>query len=60
MQARRLRRFRSGNVKAATRTGRSIVKKSVKILNNVAFDRHVSTGSIAQDLKIVKKTVWKH
>lgn len=56
------RRFRSGNfdVKDAPRTGRPIVKNVDKIMDYVESDRHVSTVSIAQELKIAQKTVWNH
>ena len=56
------RRFRSGNfnVKDAPRCGRPIVDNVDKIMEIVESDRHVSTVSIAQELKIAQKTVWNH
>ncbi|CAD6994021.1 unnamed protein product [Ceratitis capitata] len=56
------RRFRSGNydVKDAPRCGRPIVENVDKIMKIVESDRHASTNSIAQELKIAQKTVWNH
>ncbi|GFX31751.1 histone-lysine N-methyltransferase SETMAR [Trichonephila clavipes] len=48
------RRFRSSifDVKDAPRTGRSIVENVDKITEIIELDRHVSSRSIAQELKI--------
>ncbi|XP_025157458.1 histone-lysine N-methyltransferase SETMAR-like [Harpegnathos saltator] len=55
-------RFRSGNmdVEDETRSGRPIVENVDKIMEIVESDRHASTYSIAQELKISQKTVWNH
>ncbi|CAK9796605.1 Histone-lysine N-methyltransferase SETMAR [Anthophora quadrimaculata] len=55
-------RFRSGNmdVEDEARSGRPIVENVDKIMEIVESDRHVSTYSIAQELKISQKTVWNH
>ncbi|GFU28890.1 histone-lysine N-methyltransferase SETMAR [Trichonephila clavipes] len=56
------RRFRSGifDVKVAPRRGRPVVKNVDKITEIIEVDRHVSSRSIAQDLKIDHKTVLSH
>ncbi|GFW84465.1 histone-lysine N-methyltransferase SETMAR [Trichonephila clavipes] len=53
------RRFRSGifDVKDAPRTGRPILESVNKITEIIEVDRHVSSRSIAQELKINHKTV---
>ncbi|EFN81229.1 Histone-lysine N-methyltransferase SETMAR, partial [Harpegnathos saltator] len=43
-----------------TRSGRPIVENVDKIMEIVESDRHASTYSIAQELKISQKTVWNH
>ncbi|EFN78961.1 Histone-lysine N-methyltransferase SETMAR, partial [Harpegnathos saltator] len=55
-------RFRSGNmnVEDETHSGRPIVGNVDKIMEIVESDRHASTYSIAQELKISQKTVWNH
>ncbi|XP_025155124.1 histone-lysine N-methyltransferase SETMAR-like [Harpegnathos saltator] len=55
-------RFRSGNmdVEDETRSSKSIVENVDKIVEIVESDRHTSTYSIAQELKISQKTVWNH
>ncbi|XP_014484313.1 PREDICTED: histone-lysine N-methyltransferase SETMAR-like, partial [Dinoponera quadriceps] len=55
-------RFRSGymDVEDEARSGRPIVENVDKIMEIVESDRHVSTYSIAQGLKISQKTVWNH
>ncbi|GFU21395.1 histone-lysine N-methyltransferase SETMAR [Trichonephila clavipes] len=56
------RRFRSGifDVKVAPRTGRPVVENVDKITEIIEVDRHVSSRSIAQELKISHKTVLNH
>ncbi|GFX72521.1 putative DD34D transposase [Trichonephila clavipes] len=56
------RRFRSGIfvVKDAPHTGRPIVENVDKITEIIQVDRHVSSHSIAQELKIDHKTVLNH
>ncbi|GFX40917.1 histone-lysine N-methyltransferase SETMAR [Trichonephila clavipes] len=56
------RRFRSGifEVKDAPRTCRPIVKNVHKIPEIIKIDRHVSSRSIAEELKIDHKTVLSH
>ncbi|GFX28466.1 histone-lysine N-methyltransferase SETMAR [Trichonephila clavipes] len=56
------RRFRSGifDVKDAPRTGRFVVENVDKITEIIDVDRHVSSRSIAQELKIDHKTVLNH
>lgn len=56
------RRFRSGifDVKDAPRTGRPVVENVDKITEIIEVDRHVSSRSIAQELKIDHKTVLNH
>ncbi|GFX93504.1 histone-lysine N-methyltransferase SETMAR [Trichonephila clavipes] len=58
----RFRQFRSGifDVKNAPRTGRSVVENVDKMTEIVEVDRHVSSRSIAQELKIDHKTVLSH
>ena len=53
------RRFRSGifNVKHAPRPGRPVVENVDKITEIIEVDQHVSSHSIAQELKINHKTV---
>ncbi|GFX75200.1 histone-lysine N-methyltransferase SETMAR [Trichonephila clavipes] len=55
-------RFRSGifDVKDASRTGRSVVENVVKITEKIEVDRHVSSRSIAQELKIDHKIILNH
>ncbi|GFY24906.1 histone-lysine N-methyltransferase SETMAR [Trichonephila clavipes] len=56
------RRFCSGifDVKDAPRTGRPVVENVGKITEMIEIDRHVSSRSIAQELKIGHKTVLNH
>ncbi|GFW16912.1 histone-lysine N-methyltransferase SETMAR [Trichonephila clavipes] len=56
------RRFRSGilDFKDAPRTGRPVVENIDKITEIIKIDRHVSSRSIAQKLKIDHKTVLSH
>ncbi|GFY29692.1 histone-lysine N-methyltransferase SETMAR [Trichonephila clavipes] len=56
------RRFRLGifDVKDAPRTGRPVVENVDKITEVIEVDRHVSSRSIAQKLKIDHKTVLSH
>ncbi|GFU79540.1 histone-lysine N-methyltransferase SETMAR [Trichonephila clavipes] len=56
------RRFRSGifDVKDAPRKSRSIVENVDKITEIIEVDRHVSSRSIAQELKVDHKTVLNH
>ncbi|GFW82285.1 histone-lysine N-methyltransferase SETMAR [Trichonephila clavipes] len=56
------RRFRSGifDVKGAPRTGRPVVKNVDKIPEIIDADRHVSSRSITQELRIDHKIVLKH
>ncbi|GFU57478.1 histone-lysine N-methyltransferase SETMAR [Trichonephila clavipes] len=56
------RRFRSGtfDVKDASRTGRPVVENVDKIKEIIEVDRHVSSRSITQELKIDNKTVLNH
>ncbi|GFY10306.1 histone-lysine N-methyltransferase SETMAR [Trichonephila clavipes] len=56
------RRFRLGifDVKDALGTGRFLVKNVDKITEIMEVDRHVSSRSIAQELKIDTKTVLNH
>ncbi|GFV40054.1 histone-lysine N-methyltransferase SETMAR [Trichonephila clavipes] len=53
------RRFRSGifDVKHAPRTGRPVVENVDKITEIIQVDLHISSRSIAQELKIDHKTV---
>ncbi|GFW25308.1 histone-lysine N-methyltransferase SETMAR [Trichonephila clavipes] len=55
------RQFRSGifNVKDAPRTGRPIVENDDKITEVIEIDRHVSSRSIAQELKIDRKIILR-
>ncbi|GFW94740.1 histone-lysine N-methyltransferase SETMAR [Trichonephila clavipes] len=55
------RQFRSGifDVKDAPRSGRPVVKNVDKI-TEIIVDQHVSSRSIAQELKIDHKTVLNH
>ncbi|GFW78398.1 histone-lysine N-methyltransferase SETMAR [Trichonephila clavipes] len=53
------RQFRSG-IFDALRTGRTVVKNVDKITEIIEIDRHVSSRSIAQELKIDHKTVLNH
>ncbi|GFX81206.1 histone-lysine N-methyltransferase SETMAR [Trichonephila clavipes] len=57
-----LRRFRSGifDVKDAPRTGRPVVENVGEITELIEVDQHVSSRSIAQELKIYHKTVLNH
>ncbi|GFS98917.1 histone-lysine N-methyltransferase SETMAR [Trichonephila clavipes] len=56
------RRFRSGifDVKNAPHTGKHIIKNDGKITEIIEDDRHISSPSIAQKLKIDHKTVLNH
>ncbi|GFX55228.1 histone-lysine N-methyltransferase SETMAR [Trichonephila clavipes] len=56
------RRFRSGifDVKVAPHTGRPVVDNVDKITEIIEVNRHVSSRSIAQELKIDRKTVLSH
>ncbi|GFS52434.1 histone-lysine N-methyltransferase SETMAR [Trichonephila clavipes] len=56
------RRFRSSifDVKDAPLTGRPVVENVDKITEIIEVDRHVSSRSIAQDIKIDHKTVLSH
>ncbi|GFX69995.1 histone-lysine N-methyltransferase SETMAR, partial [Trichonephila clavipes] len=58
----RFRRFRSciSDVKNAPRKGRPIVENVDKITEIIEVDRHVSSRSIVQELKIDHKTVLSH
>ncbi|GFX93331.1 histone-lysine N-methyltransferase SETMAR [Trichonephila clavipes] len=58
----RFRRFRSGifNVNNAPSTGRPVVENVDKITEIIQVDRHVSSRSIALELKIDHKTVLNH
>ncbi|GFS68996.1 histone-lysine N-methyltransferase SETMAR [Trichonephila clavipes] len=55
-------RFRSGNfdVKDAPRTGKPVVENVDKITEIIDVDRHVSSRSTAQELKIDHKMVLNH
>ncbi|GFT19039.1 histone-lysine N-methyltransferase SETMAR [Trichonephila clavipes] len=55
-------RFRSGifDVIDAPHTGRPVVENVNKIKEIVEVDQHVSSRSIAQELKIKHKTVLSH
>ncbi|GFW33209.1 histone-lysine N-methyltransferase SETMAR [Trichonephila clavipes] len=55
-------RFRSGifDVKVVPRPGRPVVENVDKITEIIEVDRHVSSRSIAQELKIDHKTVLSH
>ncbi|GFU98401.1 histone-lysine N-methyltransferase SETMAR [Trichonephila clavipes] len=55
-------RFRSGiyNVKDAPRKGRPVVENVDKITELIESDRHVSSRSIAKELKIDHKTILNH
>ncbi|GFT86832.1 histone-lysine N-methyltransferase SETMAR [Trichonephila clavipes] len=57
-----LRRFCSGifDLKDAPRTGRSVVESIDKITEIIKIEWHVSSRSIAQGLKIDRKTVLSH
>ncbi|GFU44563.1 histone-lysine N-methyltransferase SETMAR [Trichonephila clavipes] len=56
------RRFSLGifDVKDAPRTGRPVVENVNKITEIIEVDRHVSSRSIVQELKIYHKTVLNH
>ncbi|GFW63960.1 histone-lysine N-methyltransferase SETMAR [Trichonephila clavipes] len=56
------RRFRSDifDVKDAPHSGRSVVENVNKITEIIKIDRHVSSRSIARELKIDHKTVLNH
>ncbi|GFT82131.1 histone-lysine N-methyltransferase SETMAR [Trichonephila clavipes] len=56
------RRFHSGisDVKDAARTSRPVVENVNKITEIIEVDRHVSSRSIAQELKIDHKTISSH
>ncbi|GFU94942.1 histone-lysine N-methyltransferase SETMAR [Trichonephila clavipes] len=56
------RRFRSDlfDVKDAPHTGRPVVENVDKMTEKIEVDRHVSSCSIAQKLKIDHKTVLSH
>ncbi|GFW70637.1 histone-lysine N-methyltransferase SETMAR [Trichonephila clavipes] len=55
------RRFRSGifDVKDSPRTSRLVVENVDKVTEVIEVDRHVSSRSIAQELKINHKTVLR-
>ncbi|GFW51855.1 histone-lysine N-methyltransferase SETMAR [Trichonephila clavipes] len=56
------RRFRSGifDVKDAPCTGRPVIENDDKIIEIIKADRHISSRSIVQELKIDHKTVLSH
>ncbi|GFV04148.1 histone-lysine N-methyltransferase SETMAR [Trichonephila clavipes] len=56
------RRFRSGilDVKNATHTGRLVIETADKATEIIKIYRHVSSRSIAQELKIDHKTILNH
>ncbi|XP_070528296.1 histone-lysine N-methyltransferase SETMAR-like [Cardiocondyla obscurior] len=56
------RRFRCGNfdVKDAPRIERPVIENSDKIMEMFEVDRHISSRSIAQELKIDHKIVLNH
>lgn len=56
------KRFRKGEMKIEDqlRSGRPTVDSDGEIMAIVESDRHVTTRSIAKDLKINQKTVWNH
>ncbi|GFV28401.1 histone-lysine N-methyltransferase SETMAR [Trichonephila clavipes] len=56
------RRFSSGifEFKDALHTGKTVVVNVDKITEIIEIDRHVSSRSIAQELKIDHKTVLNH
>ncbi|GFW25726.1 histone-lysine N-methyltransferase SETMAR [Trichonephila clavipes] len=56
------RRFRSGTfaVQDAPRTGRPVIENVDKITEIIEVERHVSSSSITQELKIDHKTVLSH
>ncbi|GFV32056.1 histone-lysine N-methyltransferase SETMAR, partial [Trichonephila clavipes] len=56
------RRFRSGifDVKDAIHTGRPVVENADKTTEKIEVDRHLSSRSITQDLKIDHKTILNH
>ncbi|GFV51314.1 histone-lysine N-methyltransferase SETMAR [Trichonephila clavipes] len=56
------RRFRSGifDVKDAPHTGRPVIENVDKIKEIIEIDRHVSSRSIAQELKIDHNIVLRH
>ncbi|XP_078032687.1 histone-lysine N-methyltransferase SETMAR-like [Augochlora pura] len=56
------RRFGTGifDVKHAPRTGRPIIENVHKIIEIIEVDRHVSSRSIARELKIDHETVLNH
>ncbi|GFT75742.1 histone-lysine N-methyltransferase SETMAR [Trichonephila clavipes] len=58
----RFRRLRSAifNIKDETLTGMPVVENVNKITEIIKVDRHVSSRSIAQELKIDHKTVLSH
>ncbi|GFW84405.1 histone-lysine N-methyltransferase SETMAR [Trichonephila clavipes] len=58
----RFHRFRSGifYVKVAPHTGRPAIKNVNKITEIIEVDRHVTSRSIAQEIKINHKTVLSH
>ncbi|GFY00174.1 histone-lysine N-methyltransferase SETMAR [Trichonephila clavipes] len=57
----RFRRFRSSIfVKNAPRTDKPVVENVDKITEIIEVDRHVTSCSIAQELKIDNKTVLNH
>ncbi|GFW78585.1 adhesion G protein-coupled receptor B2 [Trichonephila clavipes] len=57
-----LTQFRVGifDVKDASCTSRPVVENVEKITEIIKVDRHVSSNSIAQELKINHKTVFNH
>ncbi|GFV54148.1 histonelysine Nmethyltransferase SETMARlike [Trichonephila clavipes] len=48
------------DIKVAPRTGRPVVENVDKITEIIEIDRHVSSRSITQELKIDHKTVLNH
>ncbi|XP_076166209.1 histone-lysine N-methyltransferase SETMAR-like [Ptiloglossa arizonensis] len=48
------------DVEDETRSGRPIVENVDEIMEIVGSDRHASTCSLVQELKISQKTVWYH
>ncbi|GFY24697.1 histone-lysine N-methyltransferase SETMAR [Trichonephila clavipes] len=55
-------RFRSGNfyVKDAPHTDKPVIENVDKITEIIEVDRHISSRSIGQELKIDRKTVLNH
>ncbi|XP_070528285.1 histone-lysine N-methyltransferase SETMAR-like [Cardiocondyla obscurior] len=55
-------RFRCGNfdIKDAPRIGKPVIENSDKIIEMIEVNRHISSRSIAQELKINHKIVLNH